>query len=68
MPTPYGHERLSRSEPERPSFSKRTGAALAPEDLLPHLHGLARSLRENNAHRECGGGAAPGRRSHRNPL
>ena len=48
MATPHRHDRLSRSERERPSASKRTGPALTPEDLVPHLLGLARSLRESD--------------------
>ncbi len=48
MATPHRHDPLSRSQRERPSASKRTGPALTPEDLVPHLLALARSLREGD--------------------
>lgn len=48
MATPHPHDQLSRSERERPSASKRTGPALTPGDLVPHLLGLARSLRRDD--------------------
>ena len=50
MATPHSHDQLSRSERERPSAGKRTGPALTPEDLVPHLLGLARSLRRGDGH------------------
>jgi hypothetical protein len=54
MATSHRHDRLSSSERDRPSASKRTGPALTPRDLVPHLLGLARSLREGD------GGSPPG--------
>jgi hypothetical protein len=48
MATPYQHDRLSRSERERPSGGKRTGSALTPEELVPHVLGLAQALREGD--------------------
>ncbi|MBQ1081331.1 MULTISPECIES: hypothetical protein [unclassified Nocardiopsis] len=50
MATPSRHDRLTRSERDRPSGGKRTGPALTPEDLVPHLLGLARTLREGDGH------------------
>ena len=62
MATSHAHDRLSRSERDRPSAGKRTGPALAPEDLVPHLLGLARSLREGDDR------TPPGPVPHRGPV
>ncbi|MGW5876947.1 hypothetical protein ACWFMI_10425 [Nocardiopsis terrae] len=62
MPTPRRNEQLPRSEHERPASDSGAGPALTPEDLVPHLLGLARVLRRGD------GRTAPGPRPRQSPI
>ncbi|GHC85707.1 hypothetical protein GCM10007079_28840 [Nocardiopsis terrae] len=62
MPTPRRNEQLPRCEHERPASDSVAGPALAPEDLVPHLLGLARALRQGD------GRTVPGARPRQSPI
>ncbi|MGW8438404.1 hypothetical protein ACWGSK_15340 [Nocardiopsis sp. NPDC055551] len=49
MPSPHPHEPLGLSERERPSATKLSGPLLTPQNLVPHLRDLARTLRAQGA-------------------
>ncbi|MBR8742789.1 hypothetical protein [Nocardiopsis sp. MG754419] len=55
MPIPHPREPFGSSGRERSSTAERSGPDLTPEDLVPHLRGLARDLRE----RGTGPGTTP---------